>query len=61
MLVWHDIAETRIGDMHKVAIRYIRNKDELEKEVMEEQFEGLSFADQIKLNMAEMDERSTLE
>lgn len=26
MLVWHDIAETRIGDMHKVAIWYIKNK-----------------------------------
>lgn len=61
MLVWHDIAETRIGDMHKVALRYITNKKELEEKVMEEQFEWLAFKEEIKQYFNEMDDRLTLE
>lgn len=61
MLVWHDIAETRIGDMHKVALRYITNKKELEEKVMEEQFEWLAFKEEMKQYFNEMDDRLTLE
>lgn len=60
-LVWHDIAETRIGDMHKVAVGYITNKKELEKKVMNDQFNWLDFGDEIKTYFQEMDDRSTLE
>ncbi len=60
-LVWHDIAETRIGDMHKVAIWYITNKKELEKNVMDDQFEGIDFGEEIKTYFEEMDERLTFE
>lgn len=61
MLVWHDIAETRIGDMHKIALRYITNKKELEEKVMKEQFDGLDFGSDIISYLEEMDERLTLE
>jgi len=61
MLVWHDIAETRIWDMHKVAVRYIKNKKELEKNVIEDQFNGLSFGKEIIDYFKEMDERLTIE
>jgi 5'-deoxynucleotidase YfbR-like HD superfamily hydrolase len=39
MLIWHDLAETRIGDFHKVGARYIPNKKEIEKQVMKDQLE----------------------
>lgn len=61
MLVWHDIAETRIGDMHKVAVWYITNKKDLERQVMKDQFSGLDFWEEIKTYFEEMDERLTLE
>lgn len=61
MLVWHDIAETRIGDMHKVAVGYITNKKELERQVMKDQFDWLDFGDEVKSYFEEMDERKTLE
>ncbi len=61
MLVWHDIAETRIGDMHKVAVWYITNKKELEREVMKDQFNGLNFGEEIQTYFQEMDDRLTLE
>lgn len=43
MLVWHDMAETRIGDLHKLASRYLKSKTEAEDEVMQDQVEGLKF------------------
>ncbi|AHB41239.1 Metal dependent phosphohydrolase [candidate division SR1 bacterium RAAC1_SR1_1] len=61
MLVWHDIAETRIGDMHKVAVGYITNKKELERQVMKDQFNGLDFGEEIQTYFQEMDDRLTLE
>lgn len=61
MLVWHDIAETRIGDHHKVAARYLTNKKEAEKQVMEDQFTGLPFGEDILTIFHEYEEKSTLE
>ena len=61
MLVWHDIAETRIGDHHKVAARYLTNKKEAEKQVMSEQFAGLPFEDDIMQIFHEYEEKTTLE
>ena len=61
MLVWHDIAETRIGDMHKVTTRYITNKMEAEEHVMEDQFAGFDFHDDIMNLFHEYEHRDTLE
>jgi 5'-deoxynucleotidase YfbR-like HD superfamily hydrolase len=38
MLVWHDIAETRIGDMHKVAVEIYYQQKRIRKKVMKDQF-----------------------
>lgn len=61
MLIWHDIAETRLGDHNKVTARYITNKKELEKEVMSEQLQGLSFGEDIKNIFEEYQTRGTPE
>jgi 5'-deoxynucleotidase YfbR-like HD superfamily hydrolase len=47
MLVWHDIGETRIGDLHKIASNYIDQKKEAEVRVMKDQLEPLEFRDDI--------------
>lgn len=47
MLVWHDMAETRIGDLHKVATHYIKGKDVFEDRVMEDQLESVGFGSEI--------------
>jgi len=39
MMIRHDLAEARIGDLDKVAVRYIRNKHEAEEEAMKAQLE----------------------
>lgn len=61
MVVWHDIAETRINDMHKVTTRYITNKMEIEKVAMEDQFRGFDFHDDIMELFHEYEHRTTLE
>lgn len=61
MLVWHDLAEVRIGDHHKIAARYIENKKEIEKKVMSDQLDGLDFGPEIADLFHQYEERSTLE
>lgn len=61
MLVWHDIAETRIWDLHKVATKYITNKDKLEEDIMKEQFEWFDFRDEILEMFKEYENGTTLE
>ena len=61
MLIWHDLAETRIGDIHKVWSRYISGKKEFEKHAMEEQLAWLEFGSDIKALFDEYEQRSTLE
>lgn len=39
--VFHDMQETRIGDLHKIAARYIHVEEELERKVEAEQLEAL--------------------
>jgi 5'-deoxynucleotidase YfbR-like HD superfamily hydrolase len=36
-LVFHDLPETRIGDLHRVATRYIKGKDKAEEQICHEQ------------------------
>jgi len=61
MLVWHDLAETRIWDFHKVAARYINDKKTIEKNVMHDQLTWLPFESEIKEIFHEYEERTTLE
>jgi len=61
ILVRHDMAETRIWDMHKVASRYIRGKKEAEIQVMKEQFDWVPWEESIMSLFKEYEERETLE
>ncbi len=61
MLIWHDIAETRIGDIHKIGARYISGKKEAEKKIWQDQLSLLPFSDEIISLLKEMDEKSTIE
>ena len=61
MLVWHDIAETRIGDLHKIATRYIKNKNAIEEEIMDEQFSWFDFKDEILDEFKQYEDWTSLE
>lgn len=61
MLVRHDIAETRIWDIHRVWCRYIRNKKEIEENVMNEQLGEIPWWPDIQHLFDEYEQRSTLE
>ena len=61
MLVRHDIAETRIGDIHKVGTKYITNKKEIETKVLHDQVDHLEFGNNIFELFDEYEERKTLE
>jgi len=61
MLVWHDIAETRIWDQHKVASRYLDQKKEAEELVMKNQLSWFEFWKDIRNIFDEYEIKSTLE
>ncbi len=61
MLIWHDIGETRIWDFHKVACRYIKDKKQIEKNVLSDQLNWFPFAQEISELFSEYEERNTLE
>lgn len=61
MLVWHDIAETRLGDLHKVAVRYIKWKKDIEKQIMQEQINWIPWENDLHELFHEYEERTTLE
>ncbi len=61
MLIWHDIGETRIGDIDKLWARYLLEKDSAEKNAVKEQFEGLPRADEMMKELEEYKKRETLE
>ena len=61
MMVWHDFGETRIGDIHKIAARYIEGKPDIEKKVFQEQFGELEFGSDIQELFGEFEERTTRE
>ena|SRR3989344_7190627 len=62
MCMFHDIPEVRIGDLDKVAQRYI-NKDEAEMQAMNDQTANLpeSMKKDIRASFAEFSERKTKE
>lgn len=41
--VFHDAAEARIGDFHRVASKYVKGKKEAEKKAFEDQWKNLPF------------------
>ena len=43
MLVWHDMAETRIGELHKIASHYIKGKNAIEDLAMGDQLKEMGF------------------
>lgn len=61
ILVFHDMAETRLGDIHKVWSRYITNKKVLEKDIMKDQLGEFDFAQELREYFHEYEERVTLE
>jgi len=63
MLIWHDIHEARIQDVHKLSLRYLWKKKllEMEDKALQEQFEGLEFEKEIRQFNDEMNGRITLE
>ncbi len=48
MLVWHDIAEARIGDLHRNASLYISWKQQSEEHALHDQCSPLDFGEDIK-------------
>ncbi len=61
MLIWHDIAEARIGDVDKVNARYIRDKHTAEDEALHAQMAWIEFGWEIIELLAEMEKKETLE
>lgn len=61
MLVWHDIGETRMGDIHKVWARYFEWKKEIEKRVHDDQLDVLPFGESVKSLILEMISKTTPE
>ncbi len=47
-LVFHDLPETRIGDLHRVATRYITGKDKAEEQICTEQMTDMPWGEEIR-------------
>ena len=43
MLLWHDMTEARIGDLHRNASKYLTNKQQAEELALHDQVSGLDF------------------
>jgi putative hydrolases of HD superfamily len=61
IMIWHDFAETRIWDIHRIWTRYMNNKKEIENAIMDEQFGWLEFEEEIRSAFKEYEEKITLE
>lgn len=61
ILIWHDLAETRFGDIHKVWSRYIKGKKEFEKQALQDQMQWIDFWESIQSLFDEYEERTTVE
>ena len=47
-LVFHDLPETRIGDLHRVATRYIKGKDKAEEQICLEQMTDMPWGEELR-------------
>lgn len=61
MLVFHDLSETRIGDLHRVATRYLGDKHTAEKQVLHDQCDWKPWWEQICQLVWAFDARATPE
>ena len=61
ILVWHDIAETRIWDHHKVASKYLIDHKKNERVALVDQFQWLDFYEEIIDLFNQYDNQSTKE
>jgi putative hydrolase of HD superfamily len=61
ILVWHDLAETRIWDIDKVGQRYIANKKEVEHTVLSEQLSISEYLTELADLYDEYESKSSLE
>lgn len=61
MLVWHDLAEARIWDLHKVASRYFENKKEAEDNAFRDTISWIDFWEDIYDLYNDYDNKLTLE
>lgn len=61
MLIFHDLPESRIWDLHKIACRYIDWKKEIEEKIFQDQFDWISFSEEIIELFLDYEEGRTLE
>lgn len=63
MAVFHDLGEARITDLHRIAERYISDKDEIERKAVDDSTSALpkEFGRKIALLIGEMEECRTKE
>lgn len=48
MLIWHDMPEARIGDLHRNASKYLTNKQQAEESALHDQVAGIDFGADIE-------------
>lgn len=58
-LVFHDNAETRIGDLHRVATRYIHTKKEAEELIIQEQTADVPWWEQLRTLLEAYENKTT--
>ncbi|PID83708.1 hypothetical protein CSB09_04710 [Candidatus Gracilibacteria bacterium] len=61
IVVWHDIAEVRIGDLHKLGSYYFSNKHTVEEHVIRDQCKNLEFGKDLQALLEEYEKRETKE
>jgi len=61
MLVWHDFWEARVGDSHKIAMRYINGRNLSEKKAFTEATQNINFWKDILDLFNQYEERTSLE
>lgn len=61
MLIWHDMPETRIGDLHRNASTYLTNKQQAEETALHDQVSKLDFGDEIQNLFHEYEHGTTKE
>ena len=48
MLIWHDMPEIRIGDIHKIGGRYLTGRKAAEEQILSEQTRDIPFGEDIR-------------
>ncbi len=61
IVVWHDIAEVRIWDLHKLWSYYFSNKHTVEEHVIRDQCKNLEFWKDLQALLEEYEKRETKE